>query len=72
MSYKCENCGAVKEDGSEYYRVRIVNEKGITRYVPTCSEDCANQLMETYTNLHLQRASDVKQQIPQKMLWGEK
>lgn len=71
LPYTCESCGAVKPDGSEYYRVKIITPSGAERNVPACCEKCAETLKDYNTNLHNTRASAVENQTIEKFIWGK-
>lgn len=71
MSYKCTNCGAIKQNDELYYRVRIVRTDGKTIFVPTCNENCAEVIQRKYVELHQSRVEDVKNQCFQVLRWEE-
>lgn len=71
MSYKCENCGVIKENGELYYQVKVITSDGQMRFIPTCSGKCAETLKNVNYRLHKNRAEDVQHQCFQRMKWED-
>lgn len=69
--YRCWNCSTDKEEGSEYWQVKIIMEDGKIFFVPCCCEICANKAKKKYENLHLGRYENVKNQSIQKRIWQD-
>ena len=58
MTIECYHCKKECTDSS-VYQVKIIDEKGTTKFVPTCSYACADDLqMENYC-FHSKRASEI-------------
>jgi len=71
MGYRCANCGVDKNDGDDFFRVRIVTDSGETKNVPTCSDECATETQNKNIELHKARVNSVKHQQIQRIEWGK-
>ncbi|NFI06023.1 hypothetical protein FC959_16965 [Clostridium botulinum] len=64
--YKCWECGTNKDEGEDYYQVKIITGDGQLFFVPCCSEVCAHKTKQKNENIHLSRYEDVKNTSIQK------
>lgn len=71
MGYKCVNCGAEKQDGEDYWQVKIITTEGRYELVPTCSEECAINVQKRNMLIHEMRVNSVKYQQFQRIKWGK-
>jgi hypothetical protein len=68
-TYKCYNCGDIKEEGSIYFQVKIITADGQMLFIPTCSEDCAKTVKTKNAEMHQCRVDDISHQCIQKTVW---